>query len=940
MYEGRTRKSALTAILLGFLMVISFPTVTSPLTGTASHVQSGRTSLSTPVQTHTVPSSWRGLSSSTRAALMEAHAPHRGTPTAEESPAHSSPATPSTAGNVTISASWPGVDFTNNSCGCIPPDGAVASGDGTVVQMVNSELYAWSDSGKLLKNESLGSFLNIPASNFFSDPYVQFDAAVGRWFVSGININGATYAGSIVVNVSKGSSFFGGWYEYNFSSSATNLTDQPFIAETSTNLLVEANIFDSVSGTLYGAEVWLANLTGVLSGALNASQIYTYGPNPTLDSLHPVQPTGGLGVSYFVSDDFGAAYGNVTWSYLILLAITGSAPGKVTVQTYNLTIRPENSAPNTWCGYDGGGACLDLDDGRIISAAWGRGDIWATANEGCVVGTVMDACIRIFEINVTGAAPVLAQQIDYTQGTNSMDSYGALSVDPLGDLLMVYSDSSNTTYPSLMLTGASAAEIAAATQAKTALRLETPRIAAAGQGDLDPSLSSPYNRWGDYFEVSPDPATWDEFWFEGEYIGLNNASDFYATQVGEAGFPTALYPVNVSETGLASGTTWSVLLNQFGNAGNGTSIAFHVPNGTYTLQTPSVIQISSGVRYLASISSTPVVVSGRSVSITIHFTEQDFVTTLVWPSSAAGTASPATGWLDYGNLTRLSATAAMGHQFLVWVGSGPGSYTGSNVATNLTVNYPITEEAYFGTQSNYRVSISETGLPAGTPWWVVWEGSKVGTQNASVSFDVPNGTYAYQLPANISSSVPGELFTTSASSGTLAVSGKATTTVVPFTTEFSLVVKGAPAGGGYAGPTAGWYAQGSKVELEAYAATGFTFSGWSGSGTGSYTGGSAVVNITMGGPVNETAKFSTATTTNSSAVSEDWLVIGVVVAAVVAGAVGFLVGRRRKGSKSADAPPPMAYQSGPVSAGPPEWVQPSNMPPPPGDSPPPPPPGQ
>jgi len=72
----------------------------------------------------------------------------------------------------------------------------------------------------------------------------------------------------------------------------------------------------------------------------------------------------------------------------------------------------------------------------------------------------------------------------------------------------------------------------------------------------------------------------------------------------------------------------------------------------------------------------------------------------------------------------------------------------------------------------YSVSFSENGLPSGTQWSVILDGSRVSSTSNTIEFTEPNGTYSYSIP-----SVPGF---TSLPTGTLSVSGSAVTETIIF----------------------------------------------------------------------------------------------------------------------------------------------------------------
>jgi hypothetical protein len=81
-----------------------------------------------------------------------------------------------------------------------------------------------------------------------------------------------------------------------------------------------------------------------------------------------------------------------------------------------------------------------------------------------------------------------------------------------------------------------------------------------------------------------------------------------------------------------------------------------------------------------------------------------------------------------------------------------------------------------------------------------------------------------------------------------------TTYTANFTTQYSLTT-GYGTGGSSVSPNSGWYNSGASVGLSATAASGYSFSSWTGSGNGSYSGSGASPSITMNGPITETASF-------------------------------------------------------------------------------------
>jgi hypothetical protein len=62
--------------------------------------------------------------------------------------------------------------------------------------------------------------------------------------------------------------------------------------------------------------------------------------------------------------------------------------------------------------------------------------------------------------------------------------------------------------------------------------------------------------------------------------------------------------------------------------------------------------------------------------------------------------------------------------------------------------------------------------------------------------------------------------------------------------------------GGTVSPASGWKNSGATVSITATPANHYSFSNWTGSGTGSYSGPNNPASITMGGPITEMATFT------------------------------------------------------------------------------------
>ena len=221
-----------------------------------------------------------------------------------------------------------------------------------------------------------------------------------------------------------------------------------------------------------------------------------------------------------------------------------------------------------------------------------------------------------------------------------------------------------------------------------------------------------------------------------------------------------------------------------------------------------------------------------------------------------GTVKPTTGWKNAGSAVSINATPTnntqVSYSFAGWTGNGLGSYSGANNPASITLNGPITENGAF-TQRPVQVTVQTN--PTGRPF------SVDGTSYTS------SQTFAWQ---------PGSthaIATTSPQDGGTGIryvwmnwsgGGGISHTVAPttnkiytanFNTQYFLTMSRGN-GGGTVSPSSGWRNSGAAVSISATPATGYSFTNWTGSGTGSFSGTNNPASITIGGPITETGTFT------------------------------------------------------------------------------------
>ena len=351
----------------------------------------------------------------------------------------------------------------------------------------------------------------------------------------------------------------------------------------------------------------------------------------------------------------------------------------------------------------------------------------------------------------------------------------------------------------------------------------------------------------------------------------------HATVLPAASPPTTLvlgfYTATFQESGLPTGSTWSVTLNgSTSSAVAPLSNSFVVSNGTYSY---TVGQISG---YSASPSSGTLTVTNGNVNVTITFAA---VAPTKYPVAFSETGLTSnTTWSVALNGTSRSASAPSTISFSETNGSysftvgaltgytaspSSGSVSVKGAAVNQSVAFTHATSA----PTKYNVTFTETGLANGTSWSVTLNGT-VGsaTAPASISIPEPNGTYAYTVGA-----ISG--YSASPSSGSVAVSGSAVTQAIAFSSSstppqsYSVTFSeiGLPAATTWSvtlnGSTSSALAPGSIQFSERNGTYSFTVGSVSGF-SASPSSGSVAVN---GVGVNQSIRFSSTSSTTKHAVT-------------------------------------------------------------------------
>ncbi len=237
--------------------------------------------------------------------------------------------------------------------------------------------------------------------------------------------------------------------------------------------------------------------------------------------------------------------------------------------------------------------------------------------------------------------------------------------------------------------------------------------------------------------------------------------------------PRGSYTVTFAETGLPTGTNWSVILNGTAGTSTGTRIVFTEPNGTYGFTVGAVPGFESRPGSGAiPLSGSPVTeaITFEAIPLanyTVTFTESGLPVGVAWSVTLAGVAGTSTG-------SSLVFTEPNG-TYAFSVGSGAG-YTAKPASGTVTVTGAAKTVAVSFVaipRGSYVVTFTETGLPLGTNWSVTLNGTTHSSTGNVLLFTEPNGSYSFAVGA-----VAG--YTATPLSGSVTVSGTGVAQTVAF----------------------------------------------------------------------------------------------------------------------------------------------------------------
>ena len=467
------------------------------------------------------------------------------------------PGAPVQTANLPLAQAVAGLNFAGMGAGAAgagrfaPPDTNGAVGNGQYVQAVNVAFAVYNKStGALISGpvaiKSLWSgFGGTCETRNDGDPIVQFDKIANRWIISQFSVGGTPFLQCIAVSTTPNAA--GTYNRYAFSY-GNNFIDYPKLGTWPDAYYATYNAFNAAGTSFLGAKICALNRSAMLVGAA-ASQI-CFGNNGGSYSILPADfdgtvlpPAGSQEI--MLEGDATANSSSVVHYFKIHVDFVTPANTTGTVQ--NVAV-PAYTQP---CIGFSRGACVpqppstpapgsslleSLNFHMMHRLVWrmagGREELLATAT---VVAGARSG-IRWYESqNPHAASPTFFQAATYAPDAK-WRWMPSIAMDKMGNIAVGYSVSDAvSTYPSIAMSGRLRSELRNVLEPETMLWNGTGAQTFFFRSTA-PTTPVPLQRWGDYSEMTIDPADDCTFYFTTEYIPSNGTFN-WETRIATFKFP-------------------------------------------------------------------------------------------------------------------------------------------------------------------------------------------------------------------------------------------------------------------------------------------------------------------------------------------------------------------------------------------------------------------
>lgn len=428
-------------------------------------------------------------------------------------------------------------NFAGQNSTMFPPDCNGAVGPNHFVQTINVSYTIYDKNGNLVKGPlNMNTLFNgVTGSNCNDgDPIILYDEMADRWFASEFSLCGSNDL--MLMAVSTTNDPTGTWYAYSF-----DVDDMPDYMKYG----IWNDGYYMATNNTTGDDVYVFERSVMLAGGVNPKMIGFNNSNRPNSGFHCIMPldndwsyapanTPGLFIT--INDD---AWGGSDQLWIYELNANWTTPANSTfsrVQTLTVPAFDSYFGSN-WNDIAQPGTTQKLDGIPQILMFRAQyinfgGTETIVCNHTVDVDNTAHAGIRWYELTRTGASFAVRQSGTYAPDANSRWCAG-ISMNQNHEIGLAYSITGSSTgvYPGIRFTGQSAAENALASGVMDITETEI----KAGTGSQTGA-----NRWGDYAQMSVDPADNSTFWFTTEYGkgGSSKGTQIAAFRFGDLGNPT------------------------------------------------------------------------------------------------------------------------------------------------------------------------------------------------------------------------------------------------------------------------------------------------------------------------------------------------------------------------------------------------------------------
>ena len=415
-----------------------------------------------------------------------------------------------------------------SAIGYIPPDTSGEAGLNHFVQVVNRHFAVFDKTGVLLygpviMNTLWTGFGGLCESTNQGDPIVVYDQLANRWIISQIAFpvgGGTTHLECVAVSTSSDPT--GSYFRYSFSQPYFN--DYPKIGVW-LDAYYATFILRNPDWSVVTGRICAFDRNKMLAGAPATAQCFDVGKlyigllPADLDGITP-PPSGSPHYSINLSSTALNLWKvRINWASPSNSTITG--PTSIPVAAYTRAC----STGTNCIAQPGVTQKLDTFSDRLMFRLAYRnfGD-----RESLFVNHSVDsgsgiAGLRWYEIRSPNSSPFLFQQSTYAPDSTSR-WMGSAAADLNGNMALGYSFGSGSQFPGIRYTG----------------RLVSDPKNTLPQGEsviMNGAGSQTHNRWGDYSQMTIDPADDCTFWYANEYIPSNGSFNWH-TRIASFKFPS------------------------------------------------------------------------------------------------------------------------------------------------------------------------------------------------------------------------------------------------------------------------------------------------------------------------------------------------------------------------------------------------------------------